>query len=42
MTSTNTSDRQTGLMARTAGWVALAIAVIVTLQGVFILFNGFD
>jgi hypothetical protein len=29
-------------MMRTAGWVAFAIAVIVTLQGVFILFNGFD
>jgi hypothetical protein len=39
---TNTSFRQKGRMMRTAGWVAFAIAVIVTLQGVFILFNGFD
>ena len=42
MTTTDTSDRQTGLMERTAGRVAFAIAVIVTLQGVFILFYGFD
>lgn len=42
MTTTNTSDRQTGLMARKAGWVAFAIAIIVTAQGVFLLFNGLD
>jgi hypothetical protein len=27
---------------KVAGWVAFAVAVIVALQGVFILFNGFD
>lgn len=42
MTTTNMPDRHTGTMARRAGWFAFAIAVIVTLQGVFILFNGFD
>lgn len=40
--TTNTSERQAGLKTRTAGWVAFAIAVVVTLQGVFILTNGFD
>lgn len=41
MTS-KTSNRPTGRMSRTAGWVAFAISVVVTLQGAFILIIGVD